>query len=152
MLDFHLYSALALTVPLTPGPIDDQLRQQLQHHLDKIVTWANENTQTFSDKEALLRAELLRLDGEAAQAAEQFERAITLSREGQFHHINGLACELAARMAYARNMTFAGDAYIKGAMSAWDRWGGGREGAPAGNALSLSCRASYANGPEHRLL
>lgn len=125
MLDFHLYSALALTVPLTPGPLSGQLRLQLQHHLDKIVTWANENTKTFADKEALLRAELLRLDGEAGQAAEQFERAIILSREGQFHHINGLACELAARMAYARNMAFAGDAYIKGAMSAWDRWGAG---------------------------
>ena len=28
-------------------------------------------------------------------------------------------------MAYARNMAFSGDAYIKGAISAWDRWGAG---------------------------
>ncbi|WP_312157681.1 ATP-binding protein [Pantoea piersonii] len=125
MLDFHLYSALALTIPLKPGPLSGPLRQQLQLHLDKLVTWANENAKTFSDKEALLRAELLRLDGEAALASEQFEKAIALSREGQFHHINGLACELAARMAYARNMAFSGDAYIKGAISAWDRWGAG---------------------------
>jgi len=125
MLDFHLYSALALTIPLKPGPLSGPLRQQLQQHLDKLVTWANENAKTFSDKEALLRAELLRLDGEAALASEQFEKAIALSREGQFHHINGLACELAARMAYARNMGFSGDAYIKGAISAWDRWGAG---------------------------
>lgn len=123
MLDFHLYSALAVTVPLKSGAMNDRLRLQLKQHLDKIVTWANENTKTFSDKEALLRAELLRLEGETALASEQYEKAITLSREGQFHHINGLACELAAAMAYARNMSFAGDAYIKGAISAWDRWG-----------------------------
>lgn len=125
MLDFHLYSALALTIPLKPGPMDPSLGIRLKHHLDKIVTWSNENGKTFSDKEALLRAELLRLGGEMAMALEHYEKAITLSRDGQFHHINGLACELAARMAYARNMTFAGDAYIKGAFSAWDRWGAG---------------------------
>ena len=125
MLDFHLYSALSLTVPLRPGSMTGELRLKLKQHLDKIVTWANENSKTFSDKEALLRAELLRLEGDIAQASEQFELAITLSREGQFHPINGLACELAARMAYARNMAFAGDAYMKGAMAAWERWGAG---------------------------
>ncbi len=125
MLDFHLYSALSLTVPLQAGSMDDALRQQLNIHLDRIVTWASENTKTFSDKEALLRAELLRLEGETAQAAEYFEKAITLSREGQFHHINGLACELAARMASTRNMSFAAEGYLKGAIAAWDRWGAG---------------------------
>ncbi|RRZ86797.1 AAA family ATPase [Erwinia sp. 198] len=123
MLDFHLYSALSVTIPLSAGAMTDALRLQLKKHLDRIVTWSNENVKTFSDKEALLRAELLRLEGETARASEQFERAITLSHEGQFHHINGLACELAARMAYAREMAFAGDAYIKGAMAAWERWG-----------------------------
>ena len=125
MLDYHLYSALSLTVPLKAGAMTEDVRQQLKQHLDRLVTWANENSKTFADKEALLRAEMLRLEGETAQAFEQFEKAMTLSREGQFHHINGLTCELAARMAYASKMTFAGDAYIKGAITAWDRWGAG---------------------------
>lgn len=125
MLDYHLYSALSLTVPLKTGAMTDKLRLQLKQHLDRIVTWSNENSKTFADKEALLRAEWLRLEGKTAPAFEQFEKAIVLSREGQFHHINGLTCELAARMAYASNMTFAGDAYIKGAIAAWDRWGAG---------------------------
>lgn len=125
MLDYHLYSALSLTVPLKTGAMTDTLRLQLEQHLNRLVTWSNENSKTFADKEALLRAEWLRLEGKTAQAFEQFEKAINLSREGQFHHINGLTCELAARMAYASNMTFAGDAYIKGAIAAWDRWGAG---------------------------
>ncbi|WP_380180989.1 ATP-binding protein [Kalamiella sp. sgz302252] len=123
MLDFHLYSALAVTIPLASGTMDEPLRARLQPHLDKIRIWANENGKTFADKEALLHAELLRLEGETALACEQYEKAIMLSREEQFHPINGLACELAARMAYARNMAFAGDAYIRGAMAAWERWG-----------------------------
>ncbi|QUG73486.1 AAA family ATPase (plasmid) [Erwinia sp. E602] len=125
MLDYHLYSALSLTIPLETGAMTEDLRQRLGHHFDRIVTWSNENTKTFSDKEALLRAELLRLEGETTGASEQFEKAIALSREGQFHHINGLACELAAGLAYARGMSFAGDAYIRGAIAAWDRWGAG---------------------------
>ncbi|NIF00378.1 AAA family ATPase [Pantoea sp. Acro-805] len=125
MLDYHLYSALSLTVPLTSGTMTEELRLQLQPHLERIVTWSNENTKTFSDKETLLRAELCRLEGDVAQAFELFEKTVTLSRDGQFPHINGLACELAARMAYARNMPFAGDSYIKGAIAAWDRWGAG---------------------------
>ncbi|MEI2264949.1 AAA family ATPase [Erwinia sp. CGal63] len=123
MLDFHLYSALAVTVPLAAGTIDDPLRLRLKPHLDKLVTWTNENAKTFADKEALLRAELFRLEGETALASEQYEKAITLSREGQFHHINGLACELAARMAWANKMPFAAEAYMKGAISGWERWG-----------------------------
>jgi len=126
MLDYHLYSALSLTVPRLSGSMTQDLRVQLQPHLNRIVTWASENSKTFSDKETLLRAELCRLEGgNTAQAFELFEKAIALSREGQFPHINGLACELAARLAYARNMAFAGDAYIKGAIAAWDRWGAG---------------------------
>ena len=125
MLDFHLYSALSRTVPLGSGTMTESLRQQLKGHLDKIAIWSTENAKTFADKEALLRAELLRLEGDTAQASECYERAIMLSREGQFHHINALACELAARMALSRNMPFASEGYIKGAIAAWDRWGAG---------------------------
>jgi len=125
MLDYHLYRALSLTVPLSSGSMTAALRQQLQPHLDRIVTWSNENTKTFADKEALLRAEWCRLEGDTAQAFELFEKALALSHDGQFHHINGLSCELAARMAYAKNMVFAGDAYVKGALVAWERWGAG---------------------------
>jgi len=125
MLDYHLYSALSLTIPLKAGTMTEELRQRLQSHLDRIVTWSNENAKTFADKEALLRAELYRLEGDTTEAFELFEKTITLSRDSQFPHINALACELAARMVYARNMPFAGDGYIKGAIAAWDRWGAG---------------------------
>ncbi len=125
MLDFHLYSALSLTVPRETGSMDAPLRLRLQPHLDKIAIWSNENSKTFADKEALLRAEMLRLEGATALAAEQFENAIALSREGQFHSINGTACELAARLALDREMAFAGEAYLKGALAAWERWGAG---------------------------
>ncbi|WP_337024092.1 MULTISPECIES: AAA family ATPase [unclassified Pantoea] len=125
LLDLHLYSALSLSIPLKAEEYTAEHRQVLLRHLERLVTWSNENEKTFADKEALLRAELDRLEGETAKATEQYEKAIDLSRQGEFHHINGLACELAARTAEARGMRFAAEAYIKGAIAAWGRWGAG---------------------------
>lgn len=125
LLDLHLYSALSLSAPLQPETFTDAHRQTLLRHLERLQIWSNENEKTFADKEALLRAELLRLEGEGAQAMEMYERALDLSRRGEFHHIHGLTCELAARAADARSMRFAAEAYIKGAIAAWDRWGAG---------------------------
>lgn len=125
MLDFHLYSALTLSVPLSPTAVTDDVLERFNRHLDKITTWCAENTKTFSDKAALLQAELLRLKGDATGAAEKYETALALARDGQFHHIQALACELAARLATTTGMRFAAEAYIKGAISAWERWGAG---------------------------
>lgn len=123
MLDFHLYSALSLSIPLQPDGYDDAVQAQLRRHLEQIVAWSAENAATFADKEALLRAEWFRLEKKTELALEQYEQAIALSYRGQFHHIHGLACELAASFAHAKGMMFAGDAYIKGALLAWERWG-----------------------------
>jgi hypothetical protein len=72
-----------------------------------------------------LQAERLRLKGDAIGAAEKYETALALARDGQFHPIQALACELAARLATTTGMRFAAEAYIKGAINAWERWGAG---------------------------
>lgn len=124
-LDFHLYSALSVTIPLTSQTCTEEHRQFVAAHYEMIATWAVENPRTFADKAGLLRAEMLRLEGDSLQAAQQYELAITLSREGRFDHINGLACELAAGYASTCGLSVAADGYIKGAMAAWERWGAG---------------------------
>lgn len=123
MLDFHLYSALSLTLQLEPATFTADKQQQVAAHFEKIATWATENAKTFADKQALLRAEILRLEGHNSAAAEHYEQAIALSRSGQFEHINGVAHELAARFASARGLSVAAEAYLKGAIKAWQRWG-----------------------------
>lgn len=123
MLDFHLYSALSITLPLKPENYTESKRQAVQRHYEKIVTWTTENAKTFADKEALLSAEMHRLAGKGSQAGSLYEAAIAHSREGQFHHINGLAHELAAAFALSNGLQVAAEAYIKGAIHAWERWG-----------------------------
>lgn len=123
LMDFHLYSALALTIPLQPQDYTSDIQQALTRHYDRIALWAVENKGTFADKEALLRAERLRLEGQVVEAMECYESAITLSLQGEFHPVNAIANELTARYVQSCGLKTAGDAYIKKAMLAWRRWG-----------------------------
>lgn len=125
MLDFHLYSALSETLQLEPAMYTGDIQLKVCRHYGKIATWATENARTFADKEALLNAEIQRLKGNTTLAAEQYERAVSLSRQGRFDHINGLAYELAARFAASCGLHVATEAYLKGAINAWERWGAG---------------------------
>jgi len=123
LLDYHLYSALTLSQQLTPETFTADLRRQIHLHYDKIALWARINPGTFADKEALIYAEIVRLDGMNSIALEQYEKAVRLSREGGFNPFNALAHELAGRFAHACGYTTAADAHFRGAMTAWVRAG-----------------------------
>jgi predicted ATPase/C4-dicarboxylate-specific signal transduction histidine kinase len=123
LLDYHFYSALALTAGLAPDEFSAQQRQTVTAHHARIARWAQHNPATFADREALIAAELARLDKQNEAAVGLYEKAIRLSGEAECHPINGLACELAGRFAKSCGYAVAADAYFKGAFSAWQRWG-----------------------------
>lgn len=123
LLDYHFYSALSLTLGLTPQTVTHAHYQEVQAHYAKIAQWARHNPATFADKAALIAAELARLENDNGLAAEQYEKAIKLSGEAEFHQINGLAHELAGHFAKSCGYQVASDAYFKGAFTAWRRWG-----------------------------
>ncbi|MCO6040162.1 histidine kinase, partial [Enterobacter hormaechei] len=119
LLDYHFYSALALSRQLTPETFSADYRRSIHHHYDKIALWARINSGTFADKEALIYAEIVRLDGMNSIALEQYEKAVRLSREGGFNPINALAHELAGRFSLACGYPTASDAHFRGAIAAW---------------------------------
>ncbi|SCC09635.1 Predicted ATPase [Kosakonia oryzendophytica] len=123
LLDLHLYSALSLSMQLTPDTFSAEHRLRLNTHYNKIALWARVNPGTFSDKEALLYAEIVRLDGMNSIALAQYEKAIKLSREAGFDPSNALAHELAGRFALASGYHTAADAHFRGAITAWARVG-----------------------------
>ncbi len=123
LLDFHLYSALSLSMQLTPDTFSAAHRQRLNQHYNHIARWARLNPATFSDKEALVYAEIVRLDGMNSIAIGQYEKAIKLSREAGFNPSNALAHELAGRFAQACGYPTIADAWFRGAMIAWGRAG-----------------------------
>lgn len=79
LLDYHFYSALALSRQLTPETFSADYRRSIHHHYDKIALWARINPGTFADKEALIYAEIVRLDGMNSIALEQYEKAVRLA-------------------------------------------------------------------------
>jgi hypothetical protein len=99
LLDYHLYSAGAFR-QLTPETFSANHRRSIHAHYDKIALWARINPGTFADKEALIYAEIVRLDGMNSIALEQYEKAVRLSREGGFNPINALAHELAGALRW----------------------------------------------------
>lgn len=119
LLDYHLYSALALSRQLTPETFSANHRRSIHAHYDKIALWARINPGTFADKEALIYAEIVRLDGMNSIALEQYEKAVRLSREGGFNPINALAHELAGRFSLSCGYPTASDAHFRGAIAAW---------------------------------
>ncbi len=123
MLDLHFYGALSLTIPLQPDELTADIRQAVQRHLDKLAGWARDNPGTFKDKEMLVKAEIARLEGDHGAAIRYYESAMNLSREAGFEHINALAHELAGHFAQSSGLKVAADAYFKGAMLSWERWG-----------------------------
>lgn len=123
LLDYHLYSALALSQQLTPETFSADLRRQIHLHYDKIALWARINPGTFADKEALIYAEIVRLDGMNSIALEQYEKAVRLSRDAGFSPYNAMAHELAGRFAHACGYPTAADAHFRGALTAWGRAG-----------------------------
>jgi PAS domain S-box-containing protein len=123
LLDYHLYSALALSRQLTPETFSANHRRSIHAHYDKIALWARVNPGSFADKEALIYAEIVRLDGMNSIALEQYEKAVRLSREGGFNPINALAHELAGRFSLACGYPTASDAHFRGSIAAWGRAG-----------------------------
>ncbi|EPR9086866.1 trifunctional serine/threonine-protein kinase/ATP-binding protein/sensor histidine kinase [Cronobacter dublinensis] len=123
LLDYHVYSALSLSLQLTPETFSAEYRRRIHKHYDKIALWARVNPGTFADKEALVYAEIVRLDGMNSIALEQYERAITLSRDAGFTPYHALAHELAGRFARSCGYTTTADAHYRGAIAAWGRAG-----------------------------
>ncbi|XES85114.1 AAA family ATPase [Franconibacter pulveris] len=123
LLDYHFYSALSLTLSLAPGRVTAAELAKITAHYEKIALWARHNPATFADKEALINAELARLSQKNDVAAAHYEKAIQLSGGAEFHHINGLACEMAGRFARTCGYHIASEAYFRSAFSAWRRWG-----------------------------
>ncbi|MGM5028295.1 trifunctional serine/threonine-protein kinase/ATP-binding protein/sensor histidine kinase [Tardiphaga sp. 862_B3_N4_1] len=101
----------------------DELFDCLSAHCDRLTTWACINPSTFESREALLRAELARLQGRERDAQNLYEQAIRLSRLNGFIQVEALAHELAGRFYKSLNLVSVSDIFIRNAYDCYDRWG-----------------------------
>ena len=92
-------------------------------HREQLREWAENYPPTFSDKYALVSAELARIEGRDADAMRLYEQAIQTARENGFVQNEGLSNEVAARFYAARGVESIADAYLRNARQCYNQWG-----------------------------
>jgi hypothetical protein len=89
----------------------------------KLGGWARSCPESFEPHATIARAELARICGRAARAAETYERAIAIARTYDAPKREAIACELAARHARAHGSRTEAERYRHMAIDAYRRWG-----------------------------
>jgi PAS domain S-box-containing protein len=125
LFDYFYYTALTVAALYEEASADEQTRwrELLTAHREQLREWAENYPPTFSDKHALVSAELARLEGRTLDAMHLYERAIQSARENGFVQNEALAHEVAARFYLARGFETHGHAHLSSARNCYDRWG-----------------------------
>jgi hypothetical protein len=125
LLDYFYYTALTVGALYENASADGQQawRDLLTTHREQLREWAENYPPTFADKNALVLAEIARLEGRAFDAMQLYEQAIQSARENGFVQNEALAQEVAARFYLARGFETIAHTYLSNARNGYDRWG-----------------------------
>jgi PAS domain S-box-containing protein len=123
--DYHLYHALALAALCDEAPAAERAdhRKTLAAHCYQLQEWADNCPENFTNRAALVAAEIARLEGRELDAERLYEQAIRSARDNRFVHNQALANELAARFYAARGFETVSKAYLRNARHCYLHWG-----------------------------
>jgi PAS domain S-box-containing protein len=124
VLDYFYYAALTVSALYEAASAVEQQawRELLTAHREQLREWAENYPPTFTDKHALVSAEIARIEKRDADALGLYEEAIRSARVHGFVQNEGLAHELAAQYFLARRLETAGYAHLRNARNCYDRW------------------------------
>jgi predicted ATPase/signal transduction histidine kinase/GAF domain-containing protein len=124
LADFHFYSALlqASLHDAYPGQQKSH-RNALAAHKRQIDTWADACPDNFTDRAALVGAEIARIDGHDRTAMRLYDEAIELAHKHGFVQNEGIANEIAARFYANRGFATISLTYLRNARSCYAKWG-----------------------------
>ena len=123
--EYHYYGALAHAAQYGQASPEARIqhRAALAVHHRQLEEWAQNCPENFTNRAALVAAEIARIEDRELDAMRLYEHAIQSARENGFIHNEGLAFELAA--AFYRTHGFApfARAYLRQARDCYARWG-----------------------------
>ncbi len=124
LVEYHAFAGLALAARDSQTPEERQAAfVRLRAHIQKVREWARHAPGNYGHRQALLSAELARLNDAPTEAERLYEEAITGARQGGFVQHEGIACELAARFYRDRGLQAVAETYLRAAQAAYMRWG-----------------------------
>jgi predicted ATPase/signal transduction histidine kinase/tRNA A-37 threonylcarbamoyl transferase component Bud32 len=112
---------LAQWPTLTATEQRQALKQARKHHR-QLQKWATGCPANFSNKVALLAAEIARVQGHTPTARTLYEQAIQLAKDNQFIQEEALAFELAARFHLEIGHPRMAQHYLQQAAQTYERW------------------------------
>ncbi|MFB9268056.1 AAA family ATPase [Bradyrhizobium erythrophlei] len=121
LVDYHYFSALTLA-SLADADAGAH-RDEIEAHCAQLGRWAESCPGTFSDKYALVRAEIARLDARDVDAMRLYRQAIGSARESGLIQNEAIANELAARFYAARDFDEEAHLYLRNARHCYRQWG-----------------------------
>jgi PAS domain S-box-containing protein len=123
--EYHFYGAFAWAAHCDLNGAEQRPRhlEALASHHKQLVVWAENCPATFANREALVGAEIARLEGRDLDAIHLYEEAIRLARSDGFIQNEALAHERAARFCTARGFPTMADAYLRNARYCYLSWG-----------------------------
>ena len=130
LADHTLYQSLSLTALWGEfGSIEARIAmERLQANLAQLKVWSDSCPDNFMAKRLMVEAEIARITGDGAAAAELYDRAIDAAHKAQLAQDEAIANELAARFSMERRpASRVGAMYLRDARYAYQLWGAYRK-------------------------
>jgi PAS domain S-box-containing protein len=123
--EYHFYGALAKAAhaDFAPGGERRQHLDAVAVHLKQLEVWAENCSENFENRAALVRAELARAEGRDLDAMRLYEQAVRSARNNGFSHNEALANELASCFYAVRGFEDIAHLYLRKARYGYLRWG-----------------------------
>ena len=123
--EFIFFGALARAAHYDSASSEQRLRYRdaLVASHKQTAVWAENCPENFGNREALLAAEIARIEGRELDAESFYEKAIQSAREHGFVQIEAIANEVAARFYSARGVETIAHTYLRNARHCYLRWG-----------------------------
>jgi predicted ATPase/signal transduction histidine kinase len=123
--EYDFYAALTRAAACDEAPPEERAPhlRALAEHYDRIARWAENCPDNFANRQALIGAEMARLEGRDLDAERLYEQAVRLARDQGFLQNQAFAHELAGRFHAARDLETSADAHLLRARDAYERWG-----------------------------
>ncbi|ADO68825.1 trifunctional serine/threonine-protein kinase/ATP-binding protein/sensor histidine kinase [Stigmatella aurantiaca] len=125
LMEINLFRALALAACHAKMTAEEQTRavEEMRRHQQQLAEWAIYSPWTFQVPERLVSAELARVTGQHDEALRAYEQAYEAACEHDYRQKAALACELAARFWYEKQVPTIAEAYARKARKGYLRWG-----------------------------
>jgi PAS domain S-box-containing protein len=125
----HTYAALARTALVNDMSEGERpaCLQRVRDDLLQLSAYAKHCPENFADQEALVGAELARVEGRTADAERLYEQAIRLARQNGLMHQEAVANELAGCFYEGQGLHTIAHALFRNARYGYQRWGARRK-------------------------